>query len=183
MKYSKGLFRNLVYELGRFMAPSDKIYVQTFLSGTAYQEVLKTKEATGYSYHFVDCPFLTRKALYEIVDHFAKRHGDDELRWMCNQHFVRLLDDTGGLPRAVQFLLEACFSVYPNRRELFAKLPSLDAGFVGAVFNDILHRLDDKYAIKTFVQHHRLLALELLRCCLGAIPVRSSACYILRNQI
>ncbi|RUS14602.1 hypothetical protein BC937DRAFT_93572 [Endogone sp. FLAS-F59071] len=171
---SKGLFQDLICELGPFMKNANEaIYVQTFLSGTASQEVVRRKEASGYSFHFVNCPLLKSKALYEIVDHFAKKNGDDDRHWMRNRYFLRILADTGGLPRAVQFVLEACFSEYDkNTQELFTQLPFLDATFFNNIFNSVMHQLDSKYAITIFVQHHRHLSLELLRRCLGAIPVQ-----------
>jgi hypothetical protein len=39
----------------------------------AYQEVLKNKLATGYSFEPINCFLLTLKAIFEIIDYFASK--------------------------------------------------------------------------------------------------------------
>jgi hypothetical protein len=64
----KGLFKELMHVLGPLMITSrGGHYVQTFLSGTAYQEVLRSALPTEYSFEPVKCPLLTLKAIIEIV--------------------------------------------------------------------------------------------------------------------
>ena len=68
----KGLFKELMLELGPLMTSSrGGYYVQTFLSGMAYQEVLRGALPTGYSFESIKCPLLILKAIFKIVDHFA----------------------------------------------------------------------------------------------------------------
>jgi hypothetical protein len=76
-------------------------FIQTFLSGTALQEVIKLKEPTSYNFHFINCPLLTMNACLQIVDHFAVQNGDDRLQWTLNRSFIKILDDARGLPRVL----------------------------------------------------------------------------------
>ncbi|CAG8547150.1 10631_t:CDS:1, partial [Paraglomus occultum] len=55
------------------------------------------------------CPVLSLGARYNIMGHFAKRFQVPYRKWMPKMPIFHLLSDTGGLPRAVQFLLEEFF--------------------------------------------------------------------------
>ncbi|PKC06510.1 hypothetical protein RhiirA5_419469 [Rhizophagus irregularis] len=60
----------------------------------------------------IKCPMLTTKSMFQIVDFYAEKCGaektDDEHIWKLCNLFLLILWDTGGLPRALQFMLSTC---------------------------------------------------------------------------
>ncbi|KAG0271889.1 hypothetical protein BGZ97_011129, partial [Linnemannia gamsii] len=58
--------------LGSFMAGDIKPdMIQTFLSGTARQDVPLVAEPASYSFEFLSCPTLSMGARYDIMSHFT----------------------------------------------------------------------------------------------------------------
>lgn len=105
---TKGLFKEILNETGKLMATGNRIdyFVQTFLSGTALRDVIKKFGPSSYSFVFVECPLLSTTAIREIVDYYANENGDKQQGWMTSASFLQILYDTGGLPRALQYVLE-----------------------------------------------------------------------------
>lgn len=108
------LFKNMINSFAPFMMPSSSIFVQTFLSGTVPRLIISAKETSMISFGFVRCPLLSFRAMFEIAEYFSKEF-DAEIfkngtyKWTLNQRFLQLLEDTGGLPRAMELLFQECF--------------------------------------------------------------------------
>src|SRR5690606_16615213 len=105
-KSHKQLFRNTINGLTSFMYATAPIFVQTFLSGTAPRAIIEVQEPSKVSFEFVNCPLLSFKSMLEITEHYAEKHGAEKFdcgtyKWMLCPHFLQLLEDTGGLPRAL----------------------------------------------------------------------------------
>ncbi|KAF9176300.1 hypothetical protein BGZ50_001116, partial [Haplosporangium sp. Z 11] len=66
------LFQEMMRSLGYFMRGAIKPHmIQTFLSGTARQEVTLAAESTSCSFNFLSCPTLSMGACYDIMSHFT----------------------------------------------------------------------------------------------------------------
>ena len=138
-----GLFKIMMRDLGSLMSYPGRNFVQTFLSGTALQYVMASKEPTLYSFKFVGCPFLSMEAVLDIVEDFCAPY-DDTQQWALCRPFLQLLEDTGGLPRALQYVFDACFE--PNGAgSFFTNILTLDRELFRIKFNDIAKKLDSKY--------------------------------------
>ncbi|CAI2163645.1 12433_t:CDS:2 [Funneliformis geosporum] len=164
----KGLFKEILYALGPLMIDSNiKYYVQTFLSGTVTRDVTKNFKPTEYSFKFVQCPLLSTKSIIEIVDYFAKQ-VDKEGYWMSNTKFLQLLYDTGGLPRALETVLEECY----KRESFFLKLKDKNFTLFNDMFHAIINSLTKKYKLDKFIGNNHKASYQLLYYCIGAIPVQ-----------
>ncbi|CAG8515823.1 7631_t:CDS:2 [Funneliformis mosseae] len=148
------LFKNMISDLACFIFDLPRLtYIQTFLSETAPQIVIMAKEASKVLFKFVICLLLSTASMIHIVDHYAKIFGtlvfdDDESKWKLCQPFLNLIEDTGGLPRAFQYLLNTCFEL----------------------------EIQKHYNIYNNVQNNKRLALELLYHCIETIPVTIKKC-------
>ncbi|PKK73214.1 hypothetical protein RhiirC2_776306 [Rhizophagus irregularis] len=62
----------------------------------------------------IKCPMLTTKSMFQIMDFYAEKCGaektDDEYIWKLCNPFLLIIWDTGGLPRALQFMLSTCLN-------------------------------------------------------------------------
>lgn len=147
----KGLFRCMMYELGRYMTYQSPqcIFVQTFLSGTAPHSVIRSKEPTSYSWHFSECPLLSMAARIQIMDHFMINYDNSD-NWKLKLWIHQLLSDTGGLPRALEYLLEHFFGVNHDRIQWF--LDEIDKHNQNNFFNGVASDLDKRYAVTTFAE-------------------------------
>ncbi|CAG8541511.1 970_t:CDS:2 [Funneliformis mosseae] len=169
-KPSKGLFRCMMYELGRYMTYQSPqcIFVQTFLSGTEPHSIIRAKEPTSYSWYFAECPLLSMAARIQIMEHFVV-HYDSSNDWKLKLWIHQLLSDTGGLPRALEYLLEHFFGVNYDRIQWF--LDEIDKHNPNNFFNGIAFDLDKRYAVTTFAEERRSLTWALIHYCIGSIPV------------
>ncbi|CAG8658755.1 6016_t:CDS:2, partial [Ambispora leptoticha] len=166
----KGIFKAMLYEVAQFMVGSNIYFVQPFLSGTAPQEVIRQKEPTMYSFEFVDCSLLNMQARINIMNHFATKSGFSEKTWNLQERMYFLLCDTGGLPRAIQCLLECCFGKKYERTDVFFEnISSLD---YSDIYNDVARGLDTMYGIKQWVFENKELVEVIIDRCLAIIPSR-----------
>ncbi|CAJ0626506.1 16527_t:CDS:2 [Entrophospora sp. SA101] len=166
---SKGLFKELMYVLGPLMTEKRlDYYVQTFLSGTAPQDVTREKEPTSYSFAFVKCPMLTITAILNIFDYFANKNGDRQQHWMASTPFLQLLYDTGGLPRALQYVIEKSLAIH----NFFNELQNGKFTFFDSLFAEIVNTLNQKYNIRSYVRKNLKVSLQILYHCIGAIPTQ-----------
>lgn len=171
------LFYNMIGDLAPFILPTKtpKFFVQTFLSGTAPSAVINVKEASRISFKFIPCPLLSMKSRIDIADHFATKYNAPMLggqyKWKLCKPLLQLLDDTGGLPRALQYLFAVCFNY--GGEQLFH---SLETQSFNKIFYSTLDRLEGAYNIIKRVKENRRLALELLHHCIDAIPVELDDC-------
>ncbi|KAG0318650.1 hypothetical protein BG000_004105 [Podila horticola] len=160
--------------LGSFMSGEIKPnMIQTFLSGTARHEVAQLSEPTFYSFSFLECPTLSLGACYDVMAHFVEKanklnnvsrvekvsHSD----WMPKMAYFHLLSATGGLPRALQLLLEDIFGTRLERCANFMDhLETIDKNAEG-IFIRVAHELDDRYRIRSFAKTHKEVIGQLLR--------------------
>ncbi|CAB5364970.1 unnamed protein product [Rhizophagus irregularis] len=175
----KQLFKEMINDLAPFMlAPQSLIYVQTFLSGTAPQVVISNKESSRVSFIFADCPQLSFRAMLNIANHYAQKYDAEKFncgsyKWMLCQPFLQLLEDTRGLPRALQYVFEVCFEIETDRKKFFG---DIHKQHFNTIFYNVKHRLQERYNIYGTIEKNKKLALELLYHSIDAIPVKRKTC-------
>ncbi|CAB4391454.1 unnamed protein product [Rhizophagus irregularis] len=175
----KQLFKEMINDLAPFMlAPQSLIYVQTFLSGTAPQVVISNKESSRVSFRFADCPQLSFRAMLNIANHYAQKYDAEKFdcgsyKWMLCRPFLQLLEDTGGLPRALQYVFEVCFEIETDRKKFFG---DIHKQHFNTIFYNVKHRLQERYNIYGTIEKNKKLALELLYHSIDAIPVKRKTC-------
>ncbi|KAF9090364.1 hypothetical protein BGX27_002282, partial [Mortierella sp. AM989] len=158
------LFKDMMRTLGDNMSGRIKPdMIQTFLSGTARQEVTRAAEPTSYSFEYYSCPTLSTGACYDIMNHFTKLAGVLPHQWMPKKAFLHLLSATGGLPRALQLLLEEFFGRRLEKRIDFSEILSDIDMNTDRIFNKVANALDTLYSITTFAEKYKELVRALVR--------------------
>nr|CAG8493793.1 670_t:CDS:2 [Entrophospora candida] len=177
---TKNLFKNMISDLATFMfGPPKYTFVQTFLSGTAPQAIIRTKEASKVSFGFVKCPMLSIMSMIQIVDYYAEKFGaetfdEGDYKWKLCYQFLQLIEDTGGLPRALQHLLDVCFHSYNNCEETF--FHTIHDQLYDKIFQTTIERLNSLYNIHKVIKDNKHLALELIYHCIEEITVSTNEC-------
>ncbi|GBB83569.1 hypothetical protein RclHR1_10260012, partial [Rhizophagus clarus] len=177
---AKELFKEMINGLASYMLgpPSSPIYVQTFLSGTAPQVVIAAKESSKVSFKFANCPQLSFRAMLNIANHYAQKYDAEKFdcgsyKWMLCRPFLQLLEDTGGLPRALQYVFEVCFEIETDRKKFFG---DIHKQHFNTIFYNVKHLLQERYNIYGTIEKNKKLALELLYHSIDAIPVKRKTC-------
>ncbi|GJJ68054.1 hypothetical protein EMPS_00400 [Entomortierella parvispora] len=167
-----GLFKDMMLTLGNYMTGTiNPDIIQTFLSGTARLEVTLAARPTLCSFEFLSCPSLSLGACYDIMDHFMESDSVRPCQWIPKRGILYLLTATGGLPRALQLLLEKFFGPrLENYSKFLEKLSKIDEETEN-IFDDVGTRLDQLYSITDFAKTHRDLVCALVRLCLLQKPV------------
>ncbi|KAG0211855.1 hypothetical protein BGX28_007310 [Mortierella sp. GBA30] len=165
------LFQDMMRSLGPYMSGMMKPHlIQTFLSGTARQDVTLAAEPTSYSFEFLSCPTLSIGACYDIMGHFTGLAEVPHRQWMPKMAFFRLLSATGGLPRALQLLLEDFFGDRLEKCNTFVDtVRDIDMN-ADRIFNKVANNLDKYYSIAAFVGKHKELVRALVRLCVLQQP-------------
>ncbi|CAG8637471.1 10234_t:CDS:2, partial [Paraglomus occultum] len=157
------LFKEMMHRLGHFMSGATRpSIIQTFLSGTAQQEVTQSAKPTFYSFHFLSCPVLSLGARYNIMGHFAKQFQVPCRKWMPKMPIFHLLSDTGGLPHAVQFLLEEFFGRQLEKANTFFDDVENINKNIDRIFTEVAKVLDSCYSIPDFAREHQQLVHALV---------------------
>ncbi|PKY47590.1 hypothetical protein RhiirA4_522912 [Rhizophagus irregularis] len=175
----KQLFKEMINGLAPFMlGPPSHIFVQTFLSGTAPQIVISAKELSSVSLRFVNCPQLSHRAMLNIANHYAQKFDAETFdsgtyKWMFCRPFLQLLEDTGGLPRALQYVLDECFEIEGSGKKFFKKIYKQN---FNTIFKNVKRHLQERYNIYNTIENNEKLALELLYHSINAIPVSRKTC-------
>ncbi|KAG0014800.1 hypothetical protein BGZ81_000252 [Podila clonocystis] len=159
------LFREMMRCLGSVMAGEVKpSMIQTFLSGTARQEVSRLAKPTFYSFDFFECPTLSLGACYEIMSYFVdKANAVSRSDWMPKMAYFHLLSATGGLPRALQLLLEDIFGTkLEHCADFKEELNDVDKN-AERIFIRVANELDTRYKVRSFVKTHKEVFSKLLR--------------------
>ncbi|OAQ29335.1 hypothetical protein K457DRAFT_155768 [Linnemannia elongata AG-77] len=165
------LFQDMMRSLGPFMSGAMRPHmIQTFLSGTARQDVILAAEPTSYSFKFLSCPTLSTGACYDIMGHFTGLAKVPHRQWMPKMAFLHLLSATGGLPRALQLLLEEFFGRRLEKCNTFADTVDDINMNADRIFNKVASNLDNYYSITAFVETHRELVCALVRLCILQQP-------------
>jgi hypothetical protein len=175
------LFKEMIHYLAGYMPGPSHIFIQTFLSGTAPRVVISAKKPTSFSFRFVNCPQLSLRAMLKIANHYAQKFGaktfDDTYKWMIYQPFLQLLEDTGGLPHALQYVFEECFKIESNAEiESNGFFNNIYQQNFNTIFGNVKRRLQERYNIYKTIEMNKKLALELLYHSIDAIPVRYKTC-------
>ncbi|KAI1290658.1 hypothetical protein EDD11_009120 [Mortierella claussenii] len=167
------LFREMMRKLGPFMADAiGATMIQTFLSGTARRDVVEAAELSSYSFHFLSCPTLSLGACYDVMGYFTERAELHYNQWMPKKALLHLLSATGGLPRALQLLLESFFGKQANDNTKFIEwLSDIDAN-TDIIFNKVADRLNDFYRITEFAEKNKEVVCALVRLCLLQEPAQ-----------
>ncbi|KAI8345625.1 hypothetical protein B0O80DRAFT_472404 [Mortierella sp. GBAus27b] len=165
-------FKGILGRLASLMH-SRATFVQTFLSGTAPQAIVEAQESTGASFQFINCPLLSFKSMLDIAGHYAKKEGAEQFdcgpyKWMLCRQFLQLLEDTGGLPRALQYLFEQCFSV-GSKETFFRNITTQDFNTIHA---GTKLELSKRYKIRDAIDKNEQLARRLLHYSISGIPVQ-----------
>ncbi|KAF9536366.1 hypothetical protein EC957_011236, partial [Mortierella hygrophila] len=165
------LFQDMMRSLGPFMSGAVKPHmVQTFLSGTARQDVTQVAEPTSYSFEFLSCPTLSTGACYDIMGHFTELAKVPHHQWMPKTAFLHLLSSTGGLPRALQLLLEEFFGGKLEKCDSFVDTVANIHLNADRIFDKVANILDNFYSISDFATTHKELVGALVRLCILQQP-------------
>ncbi|KAF9079916.1 hypothetical protein BGX23_002984, partial [Mortierella sp. AD031] len=165
------LFRDMMRSLGSFMSGAVKPdMIQTFLSGTARQDVTLAAEPTSYSFKFLSCPTLSMGACYDIMSHFTTLANVRHCEWMPKMAFFHLLSATGGLPRALQLLLEEFFGRRQEKCNTFPDTVDNIGMNTDQIFSNVASNLNTYYRITTFAETHKELVRALVRLCILQEP-------------
>ncbi|GJJ68032.1 hypothetical protein EMPS_00378 [Entomortierella parvispora] len=116
------------------------------------------------SFGFVSTPLLSFKSVLEIAGYYsgkynAEKYDCDANRWKHCRHFLQLLMDTGGLPRALELLFGVCFQFGGDGEGFFRDIYKQN---FDAIFERTKIGLERRYKIYKSVQANRKLALMLL---------------------
>jgi hypothetical protein len=146
--------------------------IQPFISGTAYNEVMASREKpTKYPFQPIDNPLLSVEGVLTLMEHYAKKFNADN-KWKLNLPFLILLTDMGGLPRAIQCLLEECFGKdFSKGKEFFEKLSGPSEIPLYEIFNVVANSIKVKYGIPDFIKNNQEAALEVLNYSLRNVLV------------
>ncbi|KAF9900519.1 hypothetical protein EC991_007210 [Linnemannia zychae] len=165
------LFQGMMRSLGSYMSGAIKPnMIQTFLSGTARQDVTLAVEPASYSFKFLSCPLLSMGACYDIMSHFTALANVRHCEWMPKMAIFHLLSATGGLPRALQLSLEEFFGRRLEKCNTFSKiLDDIDIN-ANQIFMHVASNLDMYYSIANFARRYVGLVRPLVRLCIFQQP-------------
>jgi hypothetical protein len=169
----------MINSLAPFMfGPPSRVFVQTFLSGTAPQVVISVKESSKVSFKFVKCPQLSLRAMLDIANHYAQKFDAEKFdcgmyKWLLCQLFLQLLDNTRGLPRALQYVFRECFKINGDGKKFF---DNINNQHFNTIFNNVKVYLKGCYNIYKAIKNNEKLYLELFYHSIDAIPVYYKTC-------
>ncbi|UZO08772.1 uncharacterized protein OCT59_029023 [Rhizophagus irregularis] len=160
------LFKQLMYVLGHHMTGKiPNIFIQTLLSGTAPQDAIRAMEPSMYSCEPLDLPLLSLESRLDIMREFATNHDVSDCVWVPKIWIHQLLLDTGGLPRALEYLFTELFGQnFTNIKEFFENLekripiPST----IYAIYANVANDINSAYKIKAYARNHKILIYELI---------------------
>jgi hypothetical protein len=129
------LFRYIINVLACLVMKVISLLFKNFFREAA----IKEKEVSKTSLASIKCPMLTTKSMIQIVDFYAKKCGaekiNDEYSWKLCNSFLQIIQDTGGLSRALQFILTICFNkLNDNGKAFFQNISGQD-------FDEIFRKL------------------------------------------
>jgi hypothetical protein len=97
-----------------------------------------------------------------------------EYSWKLCNSFLQIIQDTGGLPRALQFMLTICFNKLNENGEAFFK--NILGQDFDKIFSQTTIMINEKYGIFKSIKENERLALELLYCCMTEKLVTPEEC-------
>ncbi|CAB5394362.1 unnamed protein product [Rhizophagus irregularis] len=152
-----------MYTLGHHMAGEiPEVFVQTLLSGTAPQDAIRAMEPTMYSIEPLDLPLLSLESRLEIMREFATNHDVSDCVWVPKVWIHQLLLDTGGLPRALEYLFAEFFGQdFTRVKEFFEDLEKKKL-IPSTIYTSVSKDIDTAYKIKPYAREHKMLIYELV---------------------
>ncbi|GBC17865.2 hypothetical protein GLOIN_2v1729495 [Rhizophagus irregularis DAOM 181602=DAOM 197198] len=134
----------------------------TLLSGTAPQDAIRAMEPTMYSIEPLDLPLLSLESRLEIMREFATNHGVSDCVWVPKVWIHQLLLDTGGLPRALEYLFAEFFGQdFTRVKEFFEDLEKKKL-IPSTIYTSVSKDIDTAYKIKPYAREHKMLIYELV---------------------
>ncbi|PKB94397.1 hypothetical protein RhiirA5_479173, partial [Rhizophagus irregularis] len=157
------LFKQLMYVLGHHMTGKiPNIFIQTLLSGTAPQDAIRAMEPSTYSCEPLDLPLLSLESRLDIMREFATNHDVSDCVWMPKIWIHQLLLDTGGLPRALEYLFTELFGQkFTNIKEFFENLEKR-IPIPSTIYANVTNDINRAYKIKAYARNHKILIYELI---------------------
>ncbi|GBC33571.2 uncharacterized protein OCT59_007697 [Rhizophagus irregularis] len=157
------LFKQLMYVLGHHMTRKiPNIFIQTLLSGTAPQDAIRAMEPSMYSCEPLDLPLLSLESRLDIMREFATNHDVSDCVWMPKIWIHQLLLDTGGLPRALEYLFAELFGQkFTNIKEFFENLEKRIT-IPSTIYANVTNDINRAYKIKAYARNHKILIYELI---------------------
>ncbi|KAG0045713.1 hypothetical protein BGZ83_009041 [Gryganskiella cystojenkinii] len=168
------IFKDMIRCLAIYMQPpATNIFVQTFLSGTAPQAIIAAQEPSRTSFGFVRTPLLSSHSMFEIAGHYAEKYGAEKYdcgayKWKLCRQFLEVLEDTGGLPRALELLFGQCFLLGHGGKGFFRGINNQN---FNTIFTNVKNGLQTRYKIYGAVAAKKKLALMLLHTSITGRPV------------
>ncbi|RGB42522.1 hypothetical protein C1646_750848 [Rhizophagus diaphanus] len=139
---------------------------------------MSVKESSKVSFRFVNCPQLSFRAMLNIANHYAQEFDAKTFdcvtyKWLLCQPFLQLLNDTEGLPCALQYVFSECFKINSGGKEFF---DNINNQHFNTTFNNIKVYHEECYKIYKAIENNEKLYLELLYHSIDAIPVHRKTC-------
>src|SRR5581483_6881054 len=120
---------------------------------------------------------LSVKSMIQIVDFYAEKCGakkiNGEYSWKLCSPFIQIIQDTGGLPRALQHMLIICLQGLNAKGEFFSKISEQDFENISRLTAD---KLECLYGIYNTIKENKHLARELLYHCVMGKLVTPEEC-------
>ncbi|GBB90793.1 hypothetical protein RclHR1_17890004 [Rhizophagus clarus] len=158
-------------------------FVQEFFSGTAREAAVREKEASKLTLESIKCPTLSMKSMIQIVDFYAEKYGAEKINgeymWKLCSKFLHIIQDTGGLPRALQYMLALCFEELNTEGEFFRKISEQDFGNISRL---TANKLQSLYGIYNTIRASNKIAWELLYHCVMEKLVAPGDCLDPNNK-
>ncbi|EXX60203.1 hypothetical protein RirG_182090 [Rhizophagus irregularis DAOM 197198w] len=152
-----------MYVLGHHMTRKiPNIFIQTLLSGTAPQDAIRAMEPSMYSCEPLDLPLLSLESRLDIMREFATNHDVSDCVWVPKIWIHQLLLDTGGLPRALEYLFAELFGQkFTNIKEFFENLEKR-IPIPSTIYANVTNDINKAYKIKAYARNHKILIHELI---------------------
>eukprot|EP01133_Synstelium_polycarpum_P011426 gene11426-13318_t len=119
------LLKDIINLICRYFQKGN-IIVQLVIAGTTRKEVLEVKRATEYSLDVINIPLLKKNGVHSILDTYKDLCGSNAIEWRVEYSLVQLINDLGGLPRALEEFIKLVFgSIGANKLEILSKTKAM----------------------------------------------------------
>ena len=89
--------------------------------------------------------------------------------WKSHPSFLQILQDIGGLPRALQYVLEECLGNVQEKAEHF--FTNMNSAPFHVYFHNVAQKLDSIYNIESFVTNNKKIAEKILHHCITDLEI------------
>ncbi|GBC06268.1 hypothetical protein RclHR1_06720004 [Rhizophagus clarus] len=123
------------------------------------------------------------KSIIQIVDFYAEKYSAEKINgeymWKLCSKFLHIIQDTGGLPRVLQYMLTLCFEELNTEGEFFRKISEQDFGNISRL---TANKLQSLYGIYNTIRASNKIAWELLYHCVMEKLVAPGDCLDPNNK-